>query len=153
MAKDYDPRMHTAEHVLNQTMIRLFGTDRCFSSHLNPGKSKCDYVFGRDLTEDEAANLEEAVNEALARDLPVTERRVTRREAETLVKLTKLPPSVGPEDPVRVVTIGDYDICPCIGAHAASTGEVGAFRLVSHDLLPETNHGPVLRLRFKLESK
>lgn len=151
MAKEYDPRMHTAEHVLNRTMIRMFGTDRCFSSHLNPGKSKCDYLFQRDLTDDEAAGLEKTINEVLARDLPVTERDVTRREAETLVKLTKLPPSVGPEDLIRIVTVGEYDICPCIGAHVRSTGEVGVFRLVSHDLLPETDHGPVLRLRFRLE--
>ncbi len=46
MAKDYDPPMHTAEHVLNQTMIRLFGTGRNFSAHLNRGKSKCDYHCG-----------------------------------------------------------------------------------------------------------
>lgn len=151
MAKDYDPQMHTAEHVLNQTMIRMFGCGRCYSSHLNPGKSKCDYYFERDLTDGEAATLEETVNEVLARDLPVAEQDVPRREAETLVNLTKLPPSVGPDDPIRIVTVGEYDICPCIGAHAASTGEVGRFRLTSHDFLPDAAKGPTLRLRFRLD--
>ena len=152
MAKDYDPRMHTAEHVLNQTMVRSFGCGRCFSSHLNPGKSKCDYYFDRPLTDGEAAALEAEVNRVLALDLPVEEKEIPRREAEALVNLSKLPASVGPDSPIRIVTVGGYDICPCIGAHVASTGQVGRFRLVSHDHLPAKDaKGPILRLRFRLD--
>ena len=148
MAKDYDPFMHTAEHVLNQTMIRMFGCGRCFSSHLNPGKSKLDYRFPRPLTDAEAAQVEAKVNETLAMNLPVTERTVPRSEAETLVDLGKLPDSVGPDAPIRLVAIGDYDHCACIGAHVANTGEVGTFVLVSHEFTDEKG---VLRVRFKLE--
>ena len=153
MSKDYDPRMHTAEHVLNQTMIRLFGCGRCFSSHLNAGKSKCDYRFPQPLSDAEGHALQDAVNEVLRDNLPVAERSVPRREAETLVDLGKLPASVGPDDPIRIVTVGEYDICPCIGAHVANTADVGAFRLVSHEFKPaaEGEEGGVLRLRFKLE--
>ena len=151
MAKEYDGRAHTAEHVLNRTMIRLFGCGRCYTSHINPGKGKCDFLFDRDISGEEAAAIEDAVNGVLARDLPVTEREVPRREAETLVTLAKLPPSVGPETPIRIVTVGDYDICACIGAHAASTGEVGKFILASHDFMPDADKGPTLRIRFKLK--
>lgn len=43
--KEYaDTRMHTAEHLLNQTMVRLFNKGRAFSSHIEKKKSKCDYV-------------------------------------------------------------------------------------------------------------
>ena len=157
MAKDYDPQMHTAEHVLNQTMVRHFGCGRCFSSHLNPGKARLDFHFSRDLTEAEARDLESAVNDVLAQNLPVKERTLPRSEAETLVNLSKLPASVGPDAPIRIVTVGDYDICPCIGAHVASTAEVGIFRLGSHDLLPpkegQEDKGSILRLRFKLEPR
>ena len=153
MAKDYDPQMHTAEHVLNRTMVRMFDTGRCFSSHLNPGKSKCDYHFDRDLSAEEAKALESAVNAILESGLPVLEREVPRREAELLVNLSKLPDSVGPEEPIRLVTVGDYDICPCIGAHVANTGEVGRFCLVSHDLIEGREKEPVLRLRFRLEGR
>ena len=152
MAKDYDPQMHTTEHVLNQTMIRLFGTGRCFSSHLNPDKSKCDYHFDRDLTAGEATALETAVNDILTQNLTVTERELPRREAEKLINLSKLPASVGLDTPIRIVAVGDYDLCPCIGAHVAKTGDVGRFCLTSHDLIPATQtKGPVLRLRFRLE--
>ncbi|MDR1125838.1 MAG: hypothetical protein LBM64_07235 [Deltaproteobacteria bacterium] len=150
MSKDYDPQMHTAEHVLNQSMVRLLGCGRCFSSHLNPGKSKCDYHFARDLTPEEAAGLEKQVNKILAQDLPVREEMIPRRQAEKLVNLSKLPASVGPDEPIRIVRVGDYDICPCIGAHVERTGQVGSFRLVSHGLL-EGQEPPVLRLRFRIE--
>lgn len=151
MAKDYDPHMHTAEHVLNQTMIRFFDCGRCYTSHLNPGKGRCDFSFDRDLTAEEAAAVETTVNDILAQNLPVAERELPRREAEKLVNLSKLPASVGPETPIRIVTVGEYDICACIGEHAASTGEVGSFHLSSHDFVPDAGKGPTLRLRFKVE--
>lgn len=152
MAKEYDPRMHTAEHVLNQTIVRFFGCGRCFSSHLNPGKSKCDYRFSRALADEEAEKLESAVNDVLAQNLPVDERFVSRAEAETLVNLEKLPASVGADALIRIVSVGDYDLCPCIGAHVANTGDVGTFRLVSHEFTPgaEAESG-VLRVRFALK--
>jgi alanyl-tRNA synthetase len=147
MTKSYDPPMHTAEHVLNQTMIRLFGTGRCFSSHLNQDKSKCDYHFNRDLTVAEAQALEAAVNEALERNLTVTEEFASLEEAKKLVDTAKLPPEAraDPLGLIRLVRIGDYDLCPCIGAHVQNTGQAAPFRLISHSFT-EPN---VLRLRFR----
>ena len=148
MAKDYDPPMHTAEHVLNQTMVRLFGTGRSFSAHLNRGKSKCDYRFNRSLTENEAQTLEAEVNKVLAQNLPVTEETVTLAEASAVVNTAKLPPDVqaDPDGRIRLVRIGDYDICPCIGAHVENTAEAAPFRLISHSF----TEPDVLRLRFKV---
>jgi len=147
MGKDYDPLMHTAEHVLNQTMVRLFGTGRNFSAHLNRGKSKCDYHYERDLTEAEAEKLVAAINEVLERDLPVTEEFVSLEEAAKIVNTAKLPPEVleDPSGRIRLVRVGDYDLCPCIGAHLESTGPAFPFRLVSHSF----TEPDVLRLRFK----
>ena len=54
--KEYtEPRMHTAEHILNQTMVRMFDRGRSFSSHIEKKKSKCDYHFDRNLTSEEVA--------------------------------------------------------------------------------------------------
>ena len=147
MTKDYDPPMHTAEHVLNQVMTRLFGTGRCFSSHLNRGKSKCDYHFHRDLTDEEAKSLEAAVNEVLERNLPVTEEFVNLEEAAKLVNTAKLPSKmqIDPQSLIRLVRIGDYDLCPCIGAHVLETGQAAPFYLTSHSFIEPD----VLRLRFR----
>lgn len=142
MGKPHDPRMHSAEHILNGVMVKTFGCDRCFSAHINPKKSKCDYRFERALADDEAAGIEQAVNEQLARNLDVNEEVVSREQAERLYNLKRLPQGV---DTVRIVKMGDFDACPCIGEHVKNTAEIGRFVLGSHDF-----KDGVLRLRFKL---
>ena len=66
------PPMHTTEHIINQTMIRLFGCGRSISAHIERKKSKLDYLLAACPTEEEIKKLEEAVNEVIARQLPVT---------------------------------------------------------------------------------
>lgn len=150
MSKDYDPQMHTAEHILNRTMVSMFGCGRSFSSHLNPGKSKCDYHFPRPLETAEAEEVERRVNEQINRHLPVSETIMSRSEAAALVDISRLPDSVSPDAPIRIVYVGDYDVCACIGAHVANTSELGTFKLVSHDFTLKTETDGILRIRFKL---
>ena len=130
MAKNYDPRMHTAEHILNQTMDRLFSCGRCFSAHINPDKAKCDYRYDRDLTEAEVRDVEARVNAVVAADLPVFAENMARSEAETLFNLERLPE--GASQDLRIIRIGDYDACPCIGEHVDQTSALGVFRLTTH---------------------
>lgn len=146
MAKNYDPRMHTAEHILNQTMDRLFACGRCFSAHVNPDKAKCDFRFGRDLTEAEAREVEAGVNAVIDADMPVFAENMPRSGAGGLFNLERLPDDA-PEE-LRVIRIGDYDACPCIGEHASRTGELGTFRLTTHSF-----ENGVLRVRFKLDRR
>ncbi|MBE1427247.1 Ser-tRNA(Ala) deacylase AlaX [Desulfomicrobium macestii] len=143
MAKNYDPRMHTAEHILNQTMDRLFVCGRCFSAHVNPDKAKCDYHYDRDLTEAEARDVEARVNAVIAADLPVFAQAMSRNEAEARFNLERLPEDASGE--LRIIHVGDYDACPCIGEHVDRTGALGTFRLTTHSF-----ENGVLRLRFKL---
>jgi Ser-tRNA(Ala) deacylase AlaX len=138
-----DERMHTAEHILNQTMVRMFDRGRSFSSHIERKKSKCDYRFERALAEGETRELERRVNDVIALDLPVEEEFMSREEADSRFDTSRLPEGAGKT--IRVVKIGDYDACPCSGGHVSSTKAVGEFRIttVSHE-------SGVLRIRFKL---
>jgi len=143
--KEYaSPAMHTAEHILNQTMVRKFQRGRSFSSHIERRKSKCDYHFERDLTQAERSEIERAVNTVIAADLPVREEHMKREDAQALFDLGRVPDSAG--ELLRIIRIGDYDACPCRGEHVSSTGSIGAFTIVS----TEYNDG-VLRIRFKVE--
>ncbi len=143
MAKSYAPRMHSAEHILNQVMVKKFSCGRCFSAHVNKKKSKCDYNnFDRALTDDEAKEVETAVNKAISANLCVTEEMVFFEEANQNFNLTRLPDGF---ETVRIVNIGDYDSCPCIGEHVDNTDEIGEFHILSQDF----NDG-VLRIRYKL---
>jgi alanyl-tRNA synthetase len=144
MAKEYDPRMHSAEHILNQTMVRMFNRGRSFSAHVEKKKSKCDYHFDRDLSPAEVAELERRVNEVIAAGLPVREDFIHREEASRQFNLSRLPEEAG--DTVRIIRIGEYDACPCSGAHVGNSGDIGGFRIISTGF----EHG-VLRIRFRLD--
>jgi misacylated tRNA(Ala) deacylase len=146
MAKEYDPRMHSAEHILNQTMVRMFNRGRSFSAHIEKKKSKCDYHFDRDLTKSEVEEIERRVNEVIRSDMPVTEQFMPRSEADALFDLSRLPDEAG--DTVRIIRIGDYDACPCRGQHVQSTGEIGGIRVIS-----TAYADGVLRIRFKSPAK
>ena len=143
MKRYTEPRMHSAEHILNQTMVRMFDCGRCFSSHIETKKSKCDYHFDRPLRGEELEEIEERINEVISRDLPVTEEFIHRSGAESLFNLDRLPEEAG--EIVRIVRVGDYDACPCIGGHVRSTGEIGEFKVTT-----ATFENGVLRIRFKL---
>lgn len=146
MAKDYDPPMHSAEHLLNQTMVRMFNCGRCVNAHIEKKKSRIDYRFHRDITSEEINEIERRMNDVIRSDLKVKEVFVPRKDAERLYNLGKLPDDAG--DTIRIILMGDYDACPCIGSHVSSTREIGEFRILS------TSHGNgVLRLRYTLTSK
>jgi misacylated tRNA(Ala) deacylase len=142
MTKPYAPRMHSAEHIFNQVMVRKFDCGRCFSAHVNKKKSKCDYHFDRGLTDNEVKEVEAAVNKAISANMDVTEAMVSREVAGRNFNLIRLPEGV---ETVRIVRIGDFDSCPCIGDHVDNTVEIGEYRMISHDF----NDG-VLRIRYKL---
>jgi alanyl-tRNA synthetase len=123
-------------------MVRKFDCGRCFRAHVNKKKSKCDYYFDRPLTDDEVKEVEGAVNKAISANLDVTEERVSLEEADRNFNLTRLPDGV---ETVRIVRIGDYDSCPCIGEHVDNTAEIGEFQMISQNF----NDG-ILRIRYKL---
>ena len=135
--------MHSAEHILNQTMVRMFDCGRAFSAHIEKKKSKCDYHFTRNLTPDETAEIERKVNKVIAADFSITESFLSREEASTRFTLKRLPEDAG--ETIRVITIGDYDACPCSGLHATTTKEIGIFSIASTAF-----ENGVLRIRFKL---
>ena len=134
---------HSAEHILNQTMVRMFGCPRSRNAHIERKKSKCDYILASCPTDEQVAAIEAMVNEVIIEGLPVTIEFMTREQAVGIVDLSKLPEDAS--ETLRIVRIGDYDACACIGAHVENTSEIGMFKILSHDY----NDG-VWRLRWKI---
>ena len=140
------PPMHTAEHILNRTMVNMFGCNRSHNAHIERKKSKCDYYLPQAPTAEQMQAVEDKVNEVIHRNLDVTERFVKREDINPEeVDLNKLP--VGVSETLRLVYVGDYDICACVGAHVENTSEIGTFKIISSDYSADTS---VLRIRFKL---
>lgn len=137
------PPMHTAEHILNQTMVRLFDCPRSRNAHIERKKSKCDYQLSEAPTAEQMATVEQQVNDVIDQHLPITIEFMPREEAAHIVDLSKLPADAS--ETLRIVRIGDYDACACIGAHVENTSEIGHFKLLNYDYAEGR-----LRLRFKL---
>jgi len=141
--KLYAKDMHTCEHILNQTMIRMFDCGRSFDAHIERKKSKCDYHMPESPTEAQIVELTNKVNEIIGQHLPVTIEHMSREEAGKVVDLSKLPAEAS--ETLRIVRVGDYDACACIGQHVRNTSELGRFEVRSH----EFDNGR-WRVRFKL---
>ena len=120
---------HTAEHLLNQVMVRMFGCERSRNAHIERKKSKINYTLDHEPTPQQIEEIERQMNELIAQDLPVTYEYVTRQSIPEGVTLDKLPQDAS--ETIRIVRIGDFDICPCIGQHVSSTGEIGSFHITS----------------------
>lgn len=113
-----------------------------FSPHRTK-KSKLDFALPQAPSPDDIARIEQTVNEVIAQHLPVTTEFITQEEAVGRFDLKRLPD--GASDTVRIVRVGDYDECLCIGLHVANTSEIGTFRIISSDY-----KDGIFRMRFKL---
>ena len=99
------PPMHTCEHIVNRTMVNLFGCGRAVSAHIERKKSKLDFALPQAPSPDDIARIEQTVNEVIAQHLPVTTEFITQEEAVGRFDLKRLPD--GASDTVRIVRVGD----------------------------------------------
>ena len=143
--KEEFPPAHTAEHLLNQTMIRMFGCGRSKNAHIERKKSKISYVLDHKPDRKEERLIEQTMNDLIEQDLPVTFEFVDRQNIPDGVDLSNLPDDA--DGPLRLVRIGDYDVCPCIGKHVRSTSQIGRFELLGTNWDEPSR---TFRIRFKL---
>lgn len=143
--KEEFPPAHTAEHLLNQTMIRLFGCERSYNAHIERKKSKMSFHLDHKPSRQEEKEIEREMQRLIAEDLPVTFEYVRREDIPDEVRLDRLPDDAS--DTIRLVRIGDYDVCPCIGKHVRSTMQIGRFEMLGTNW---DEHERSFRVRFKI---
>ncbi|MBR2243460.1 MAG: hypothetical protein IJ888_01830 [Prevotella sp.] len=143
--KEEYPPAHTAEHLLNQTMIRLFGCERSYNAHIERKKSKMSFHIDHKPSRQEEREIERRMNELIDEDLPVTFEFVTRDNLPEGVSPDRLPDDAS--ETIRLVRIGDYDVCPCIGKHVRSTSQIGRFEMLGTNW---DEHERSFRVRFKI---
>lgn len=143
--KEEFPPAHTAEHLLNQLMMRMFGCERSRNAHIERKKSKISYTLDHKPDRKEEREIERQMNELISADMPVTFEYVDRDHIPAGVSLDKLPEDAS--ETLRLVRIGDFDVCPCIGKHVRSTAQIGRFELLGTNW-DEDSHS--FRIRFKV---
>lgn len=127
--KQEHPPMHTAEHLLNGTMVKMIGCKRSRNAHIERKKSKCDYPLAQPLTPEQLQEIENTINDVISQDLPVSFEFIPASEAASLYDLDRLPEDAS--EMLRIVHIGEYDACPRVGAHVERTSQIGHFRISS----------------------
>jgi alanyl-tRNA synthetase len=118
-------QQHTGQHILSAAFVKLFDAP---THSFRVLEHECEIDVALDNATDE--RIEQAVdlaNQIIWENRPMTIRRVTSEEAATL-PLRKEPSREGE---LRVIEIDDFDLTPCGGTHAKSTGEVGVIAVRS----------------------
>jgi misacylated tRNA(Ala) deacylase len=140
-------RMHTAQHVLSKVVLDEFGAQTA-GNQIHTDTSRIDFEPAT-FSEDDVARIQERTNAVLDQDLAVTKAEMPRAEAEEKTPegrglLDLIPDHV---DPLRMVAIGDFDLCPCGGTHVDRLGEVGRVRITNRT----TKGADIDRIEFVLE--
>ena len=143
--KEEFPPAPTAEHLLNQTMIRLFGCERSYNAHIERKKSKMSFRLDHKPSRQDEKEIEREMQRLIDEDLPVTFDYVTKDCLPEGIALDRLPDDAS--ETIRLVRIGDYDVCPCIGKHVRSTAQIGRFEMLGTNW---DEHEHSFRVRFKI---
>ena len=143
--KEEFPPAHTAEHLLNQIMVRMFGYERSYNAHIERKKSKMSFHLSQKPSRQEEKEIEREMQRLISEDLPVTFEFVDRHHIPEGLNLDRLPDDAS--ETIRIVRIGDYDVCPCIGRHVRSTSQIGRFEMLGTNW---DEHERSFRVRFKI---
>jgi misacylated tRNA(Ala) deacylase len=122
-------RMHTAQHVVSKVVLDEYDAQTA-GNQIHPDRSRIDFDPA-DFSSEDVRFIEARANEILDQDLPVRKREMDRADAETQTPegrglLDLIPEHV---DPLRMVEIGDFDLCPCGGTHVDRLGAVGKVQI------------------------
>ncbi|WP_306059847.1 alanyl-tRNA editing protein [Natronococcus wangiae] len=139
-------RMHTAQHVVSRVVLEEYGASTA-GNQIYPDRSRIDFEPAS-FDDADLALIERRTNEVVDRDLSVVKENRSRATVEAEVDegralLDLIPESV---DPLRVVEIEDFDMCPCGGTHVSRLGEIGRIEITDHTTKGER----VGRIEFEL---
>ena len=137
--------MHTVEHLLNGIISNMFKCSRAFTTHIEKKKSKIDFYCDRSLSDEEILEIENKINDIISQNIDVTESIITVDEAKEKFDLSRLPADV---NSLRIVSIGEFDACPCIGTHVANSSMIeGKLKIMASNYDSERG---VMRVIFKI---
>ncbi len=122
---------HTATHLLQAALReRLASHVRQAGSYVGPDKLRFDFSHGQALSAEELRDVEDRVNEWIARNEPVRPITTTLVEAKRLGAMALFGEKYG--EVVRMVEVGTGERSRelCGGTHVRSTAEIGVFHIL-----------------------
>lgn len=123
---DATTKLHTATHLMHAALIKVLGGNvKQRGSNITAERLRFDFEFARPMTEEEIAEVERLVNEAIKAKIPVVCKEMTVDEAYKEGAIGVFQSKYG--DIVKVYAAGDFSKEICGGPHAENTGDLGKF--------------------------
>ena len=124
---------HSAAHVMAGAVVSIFPDAKFGIGPAIENGFYYDFELPRSLNPDDLLSIETKMNEIIAADMPFVRQEVDKEEARRLFaqqpyKLELIDEL--PDEKVSIYQQGSF-VDLCRGPHLGSTGEVGAFKLVS----------------------
>ena len=127
--------LHTATHLLHKALHIVLGAERL----------RFDFTHPEKMTDEQIARVEELVNDAIRRDLPVTMEVMPLEKAKDEGAYAFFGDKYDAD--VKVYTIGDFSKEVCGGPHVSRTGTMGHFKIQKE----QSSSSGVRRIRAVLE--
>ena len=143
-------KMHTSQHLVSAVVNEIHGSDTV-GNQIGDQKSRIDFK-PLSIDQSQIDEIQNKVNDYISEDLKIQISEELRENLENNSEIRSsmssglwkmLPSSV---KKLRVINIGDIDICPCAGTHVRSLREIGQVEFTN-----KKNKGSQkLRLTYKL---
>jgi misacylated tRNA(Ala) deacylase len=126
-------RMHTAQHIMSGVAYDMFKA-RTVGNQLYADKSRID-LQPVSFTDEDLAKIQNAANEIISKNIPVKVSEEARTTLEQRVNpercnLDLIPKSIAS---LRIIEVGDFDVCPCAGTHVRNTSELGKVKILKKE--------------------
>ena len=141
-------RLHTATHLLHAALRKVLGPEVAQKgSNITAERLRFDFTFGRKMTKEEIAEVQDLVNEWIQADVPIEMKETTVAEAKAEGAIGLFESKYG--EKVRMYTMGPYSKEICGGPHANHTGELVSFKIMKE----ESSSAGVRRIKATIGAK
>ena len=125
-------RLHTATHLLHKALRLVLGDHVAQKgSNINAERLRFDFSHPDKMTPEQIAEVERLVNEEIAKNDPVVCEEMSLEDARRSGAVGLFGNKYG--DRVTVYSMGDFSKEICGGPHAATTGELGGFKILKEE--------------------
>jgi len=125
-------RLHTATHLLHTALRKVLG-DHVYQkgSNITPERLRFDFSHPDKMTKEQIKQVEDLVNDAIKRDLPVSFEEMDIEEARKSGAIGVFEERYG--NRVKIYKMGDFSAEICGGPHVQHTGELGGFKILKEE--------------------
>lgn len=130
--KEETIKLHTATHLLHAALRKVLGPDvKQKGSNITAERLRFDFSYPQKLTPEQIKQVEDLVNSAIKRAIPVVREEMSLEEAKSKGAIALFSEKYG--ERVSVYTIGDFSKEVCTGPHVSNTSELGHFKIIKEE--------------------